>query len=486
MWTVLRKAYDNQLKMKARIYQRKDPNKKSVNIDDNEAIVVALLQEAVNKFPQKFPMSMFFEPGAIDGYRKVLAQQSSWTALKGSLRFPSLEKESPENGQDWAKQSTQFRTRKLPERRSISVQTDGPAGSSDIRFNSSRPVSRVGKAPEAIDFDDRLDTERLAISGERLTPTRSPSAQSRQRQKRPSNGYPQIGTADNLYHVEDDDHSSITFNQSSLSVDGSADSTNSYGYEPLRTHDTDGTFSVSAVSLPPLVAGSTATGGHKHTNSDDHYDDPTDGAASDASRSSIHSTGSGTLATLLSNQSTTYGYMFPKGGVEPKHKLSSALSLSSGGKPNKRSKVKYMRPSPAAVATFMAQQRNLQSLPPANVNAMQSRMEELDSWREERLSRDKKNRLDAVRSIENAVSEMSLNIHSIVPTSPMTHKLSPLMPSPPNTRKAMGRAGSSTSIRSSNSGRAAESGTAIPHHSQNGNNADDCSVASNVTMGTLT
>jgi hypothetical protein len=53
MWSVLRKAFDYQMKMRARIYERKDPSKKTIDPNDHEAVVTALLQEAVRKFPEK-------------------------------------------------------------------------------------------------------------------------------------------------------------------------------------------------------------------------------------------------------------------------------------------------------------------------------------------------------------------------------------------------------------------------------------------------
>ena len=53
MWTTLRNTYENQKRIKARIYQRPEQRRKDDQADEQHGIIIALLQEAVKKYPQK-------------------------------------------------------------------------------------------------------------------------------------------------------------------------------------------------------------------------------------------------------------------------------------------------------------------------------------------------------------------------------------------------------------------------------------------------
>jgi hypothetical protein len=496
----------------------------------------------------RFPMSMFFEPGMVDSYRKSLAQQTNWSALKGTFKFPPVD-QSPSSSSSAdindmfrsnssGQSSTLFRTRKVPDKRSVSVQTEGPLGSSDVRYSrpNSRPIrsrnSRNGVHKEVDIMDDILpDNDGLNVTGAKVSPDKS--AQTSQRKG--SSGKKKSSRTSPTTSVDLENSNSLDYNlndgSSIVSMLSSMEDPSNHSYSYVHDHD-DNASAVSAMSMPHMMD-SSRHGNDNGNNLDSSDDcDPTDGAASETSKASNHSTASGTMASLLSSQSTTYGYMFPKGGVDPS-RVAGGGSLSGadagadakGGKGRqpfgRKMKVKYMKQAYAPSAnTFIAQQRQyIDAIPPANAAATQNRMGELEAWRESRLSNDKKKRIQAVSAVENALtSDLSMSIYSIgssktnkqMQLSPIMKQPGPKQPTPPTTIspvKKMPRNSSGASIRSLSSNSSARgsandgsfisskgssktdnllNATEAGASSRGRFNADDASVSSNLTLGTFT
>ena len=348
-------------------------------------------------------MSMFFEPGAIDQFRRSLAQQSTWGALRLSTKLPGI---GPEHNS--------HRLGSVPETKSVQVQTDGPLGSSDVRPSSK--ATRSSSARVSTTGSNSAASTVLGVVGASQMPPG--------RKKKVSTG-PANGLDGLVPGGGDGDGDDASLGTMALSIDSLTISDQHSTVADTESYAFDGSSSIQSGSAT--------------------FDDDD------------HSRGS---------KSTVSGYL-------PSIKSSATEGLPVRFKyrgPN----VKHFGASSSSTATTM---HNLA----VNHKAFQSRMAELESWREQRMSRDK----SKAREVAAAMTFVGANglmgrvqgsgsYHDLQPSSAVSSAVNAaLTPSAPN------------SVHSSGRSRHSRKGAKQLKSKQISNELDDVSLDSNSLASTL-